>query len=42
MIKVSILQLKETDWQVGLKNKTQQFVYYEKCTSLAKTNTGLK
>jgi hypothetical protein len=36
MLVVSILQLKDTDWQTGLKHKTQTFVAYQKYFSLAK------
>jgi hypothetical protein len=31
---VAILQSKDTDWKVALKNKTQPFVVHRKCTSL--------
>jgi hypothetical protein len=27
------------DWEIELKNKTQPFVAYKKCTSLVKTNS---
>jgi hypothetical protein len=30
------------DWEIELKNKTQPFVAYKKCTSMAKINTRLK
>jgi hypothetical protein len=42
MVMVSIPQSKEIHWSIGLKNKMELFVDYKKCTSLAKTNTGLK
>jgi hypothetical protein len=38
---VSTFPSKDTDWHVGLKRKTWQFVVYKKPTSQTETNTGL-
>jgi hypothetical protein len=32
----------DTDWQTGLKRKTQQLVIYKKPTSQTEINIGLK
>jgi hypothetical protein len=42
MLLVSILQSNETNWWIRLKDKTQPFVAYKKCTSLAKINIDLE
>jgi hypothetical protein len=42
MLIVSILQTKDKDWWVGLKNKIEPFLAHKKHTPLAKTNTGLE
>jgi hypothetical protein len=34
--------MKNTDWQVGLKNKNQLYVAYKKYTALEMTNAGLR
>jgi hypothetical protein len=41
-IMVSIFQSKDTEWQIGLSNKTQPFVAYKKDITLAKTNKRVK
>jgi hypothetical protein len=42
MLMVSILQSKDIDWQIGLKNNIQPFIAYEKCAILVKTNIKLE
>jgi hypothetical protein len=41
MLIISILQLKDMDWQVELKNKTQPFVANKKGISLTKMKASL-
>jgi hypothetical protein len=42
MLMVSTFQSKDTGWWIGLKNKTQQFVAYQKCTEMYQDKGGMK